>query len=165
MSEDEAKMKEDSFESSEEEEDESFGPAALGLHRVGTELPKKKKGSPLQKLNARGRPARIRKKNSKYDDEMEEAKSPTKGSPTKKPIVKTPVSSPVKPVIKSAVKKQPQKPRKSQKEDIEDSENENAEHEEDSSDSVKSGNKVVKRGAKKKVTIFHCFINYYCDGN
>jgi len=150
MSEEDAK-KDDSFESCEEEEDESFGPAALGLHRVGTELPKKKKGSPLQKLNARGRPARIRKKNSKYEDELEEAKTPTKGgSPIKKPIVKTPVSSPIKAVVKSA-KKQPPKNRKSQKDENDDSDNEN-ENDDDSSESVKSGGqKGIKRGPKKKV--------------
>ncbi|CAK1578530.1 unnamed protein product [Parnassius mnemosyne] len=49
------------------EEDNSppaFGPAALGLHRVGTKLPPKPAPSePVQKLNARGMPARIRKKN------------------------------------------------------------------------------------------------------
>lgn len=148
MSEDDAKMKnDDSYESSEEEiEDESFGPAALGLHRVGTELPKKKKGSPLQKLNARGRPARIRKKNSKYDDELEEAKTPTKGSPTKKQVVKTPVSSPAKPLIKSTKKNLMGKGKH------DDSDNE--QHDEDSSESVKSANllaKSVKRSSKKKV--------------
>ncbi|XP_052737913.1 protein lin-9 homolog isoform X2 [Bicyclus anynana] len=42
----------------------AFGPAALGLHRVGTKLPPKPTPSePVQKLNARGMPARIRKKN------------------------------------------------------------------------------------------------------
>ncbi|XP_063374577.1 protein lin-9 homolog [Cydia amplana] len=42
----------------------AFGPAALGLHRVGTKLPPKPVPSePVQKLNARGMPARIRKKN------------------------------------------------------------------------------------------------------
>lgn len=49
-----------------EEDDEppAFGPAALGLHRVGTKLPPKPAPSePVQKLNARGMPARIRKKN------------------------------------------------------------------------------------------------------
>lgn len=48
----------------EEEEPPAFGPAALGLHRVGTVLPPRPTPSePLQKLNARGMPARIRKKN------------------------------------------------------------------------------------------------------
>lgn len=108
MSEDDQKNQNDSFES-DEEEDESFGPEALGLHRVGTELPKKKKLSPLQKLNARGRPARIRKKNTKYEDEGEEAlKSPTKGgSPLKKGPSKTPVSTPIKQTPKSTGKKRP----------------------------------------------------------
>lgn len=46
------------------EEPPAFGPAALGLHRVGTKLPPKPTPSePVQKLNARGMPARIRKKN------------------------------------------------------------------------------------------------------
>lgn len=97
---DDSKNKDDSFESSSDSDDPSFGPASLGLHRVGTALPKRKKTTPLQKLNARGRPARIRKKNSKYDDELEEGnKSPTKASPSKKPLSKTPMygkSSPLK---------------------------------------------------------------------
>ncbi|KAJ2950484.1 hypothetical protein O0L34_g8728 [Tuta absoluta] len=47
-----------------EDEVPAFGPAALGLHRVGTKLPPKPTPSePVQKLNARGMPARIRKKN------------------------------------------------------------------------------------------------------
>ena len=52
-----------------EEDDEppAFGPAALGLHRVGTKLPPKPAPSePVQKLNARGMPARIRKKIGSY---------------------------------------------------------------------------------------------------
>lgn len=54
MSDDDSKNKDDSFESSSDSDDPSFGPAALGLHRVGTEPPKRKKTTPLQKLNARG---------------------------------------------------------------------------------------------------------------
>jgi hypothetical protein len=154
MSEDDAK-RDDSLESSEEEEDESFGPAALGLHRVGTELPKKKKGSPLQKLNARGRPARIRKKNSKYDDENEElAKTPTKGgsSPVKKPLTKTPTASPMKVVVKS--EKKSFKGRKSLHPDDDDDE-EDEDEEENDEESSESGKglalpKPLKRGPKKK---------------
>lgn len=109
--------KKDSFESSSDSDDPSFGPAALGLHRVGTEPPKKKKTTPLQKLNARGRPARLRKKNSKYDDENEEGKSPTKGSPSKKPVGTAAVKTPNTPVkvaspVKSAVKKRGRKPKR-----------------------------------------------------
>jgi hypothetical protein len=141
MSEEDTKN-EDSFESSEDDEDKSFGPAALGLHRVGTELPVKKKKTPLQKLNARGRPARIRKKNSKYDDEMEEAKTPTKssvsGSPVKKPVVKTPVSSPMKSAVKSSGRRG--RPPKDSDEDDDDDEN---------SSSGKSA-RQVKRSVKKR---------------
>lgn len=150
MSEDDARRADDSASSSEEEEDESFGPAALGLHRVGTELPKKKKGSPLQKLNARGRPARIRKKNSKYDDELEEAKTPTKGSPVKKPM-KTPTSSPLKTVIKT--EKKSFKGRKSlhdNSNDEEDDEEEDVEGESSESGALTAIPKPIKRGPKKK---------------
>lgn len=143
MSEDDSKMRDDSFESSEEEEDESFGPAALGLHRVGTALPKKKKGSPLQKLNARGRPARIRKKNSKYDDEIEEAKTPTKGSPIKKGPIKTPVSTPIKSVTKS-IKKRPKGRRTKDSDDSEDDDD-------DIESSDEKSSRVVKKSNKKRI--------------
>lgn len=146
MSEDDARARDDSMESS-EEEDESFGPASLGLHRVGTELPKKKKSSPLQKLNARGRPARIRKKNTKYDDEAEEAaaasKTPVKGSPIKKG--KTPVSTPVKAGPKSSKKRA--------KDDDSDDEEESDDAEESGSGSGKStglAQKILKKANKRK---------------
>lgn len=50
----------------------TLGPAALGLHRVGTALPPKPQSSqPKQVLNARGMPARIRKKNKLFfEDEF-----------------------------------------------------------------------------------------------
>uniref|UniRef100_A0A1B0CRA5 DIRP domain-containing protein n=1 Tax=Lutzomyia longipalpis TaxID=7200 RepID=A0A1B0CRA5_LUTLO len=81
----------------EEEEDEemevedegddppAFGPAALGLHRVGTKLPPKPAPTqPIQVLNARGMPARIRKKNRLfYDDNIINDKPPPKQSPRK----------------------------------------------------------------------------------
>lgn len=142
MSEDDTKNRDDSFESS-EEEDELFGPEALGLHRVGTALPKKKKLSPLQKLNARGRPARLRKKNSKYDDEEEAAllKSPIKGSPMKKGLSKTPVSTPVKSAQKSGKKR-------SKGENTEDDSDENDEDESGGSTSGKS-TEVVSKAPKK----------------
>ncbi|KAL3265388.1 hypothetical protein HHI36_009594 [Cryptolaemus montrouzieri] len=57
----------------EEERDEpTLGPAALGLQRVGTvPAPKPPSNTPKQVLNARGMPARIRKKNKLfYDDEL-----------------------------------------------------------------------------------------------
>lgn len=147
---DDSKNKEDSFDSS--DDDPSFGPAALGLHRVGTEPPKKKKSTPLQKLNARGRPARMRKKNSKYDDEMEEAaagKTPTKpgASPTKKPVPKTPTtsakSSPVKSVKKRLV------PKSKQDSDGEDEDSES----ESSNPQPKSIKKIIKKRAQKSSTI------------
>ncbi|CAH2237204.1 protein lin-9 homolog [Pararge aegeria] len=80
------------------EEDEvppAFGPAALGLHRVGTKLPPKPAPSePVQKLNARGMPARIRKKNRFIfvDDFINT--SPPRQSPKRTPKIlalKTPV--------------------------------------------------------------------------
>ncbi|XP_045763840.1 protein lin-9 homolog [Maniola jurtina] len=62
------KIKDEPMDTDLPEEDEgppAFGlAAALGLHRVGTKLPPKPTPSePVQKLNARGMPARIRKKN------------------------------------------------------------------------------------------------------
>ncbi|XP_044015637.1 protein lin-9 homolog isoform X2 [Aphidius gifuensis] len=48
-----------------------LGPAALGLQRVGTKPPPKKKNppQPVQALNRRGMPARIRKKNKLFFDD------------------------------------------------------------------------------------------------
>lgn len=58
-----------------EEEAPSLGPAALGLHRVGTKIPAKRpRTKPLQTLNARGMPARLRKKKNFYDDHQEDVK-------------------------------------------------------------------------------------------
>lgn len=46
------------------DEEPTFGPAALGLQRVGTPAPPKPATTPpTQVLNRRGMPARIRKKN------------------------------------------------------------------------------------------------------
>ncbi|XP_030025404.2 protein lin-9 homolog isoform X2 [Manduca sexta] len=77
----------------EEEEPPAFGPAALGLHRVGTKLPPKPTPSePVQKLNARGMPARIRKKNRFiFVDEFVNT-SPPRQSPKRTPKIlsKTP---------------------------------------------------------------------------
>ncbi|XP_053695704.1 protein lin-9 homolog [Sabethes cyaneus] len=64
----------------------SLGPAALGLHPVGMKLPTRTTPSqPLQALNARGMPARIRKKNKLFFDEelLINDKIPPKGSPRK----------------------------------------------------------------------------------
>lgn len=67
-----------------EEEEVALGPAALGLHRVGTKMPvKRTRTQPMQTLNARGMPARLRKKKNFYDDEMLDIK-PKLTSPLKK---------------------------------------------------------------------------------
>lgn len=58
---------EDPFSEAESEEDELFGPEALGLTRVGSE-PKPRKGAVLPAMNNRGRPARLRKKNPIFDN-------------------------------------------------------------------------------------------------
>jgi len=66
MSSDSANIKSEPPEEMDEEDVEppAFGPAALGLHRVGTKLPPRPAPTqPIQVLNARGMPARIRKKN------------------------------------------------------------------------------------------------------
>lgn len=56
------------------EQVQELGPAALGLQRVGTKPPPKPKANPpqpVQVLNRRGMPARIRKKNKLfYDDAL-----------------------------------------------------------------------------------------------
>lgn len=65
----------------------AFGPAALGLHPVGAAFPTKTTPSkgPVQVLNARGMPARIRKKNKLFfdDDLLVNDRIPPKGSPKK----------------------------------------------------------------------------------
>lgn len=150
MSDDDSKNKDDSFESSSDSDDPSFGPATLGLHRVGTEPPKKKKTTPLQKLNARGRPARIRKKNSKYDDEMEEGKTPTKGSPSKKPMPKTP-TSPVKSSPVKSAKKHLTKGKRSQKGTDDDSDGDDEDAESESASATAVAPQKTKKVVKKKV--------------
>ncbi|XP_050362450.1 protein lin-9 homolog isoform X2 [Nymphalis io] len=77
----------------EDEEPPAFGPAALGLHRVGTKLPPKPAPSePVQKLNARGMPARIRKKNRFIFVDDFVNTSPPRQSPKRTPkiLAKTP---------------------------------------------------------------------------
>lgn len=74
----------------------TFWPAALGLHPVGTKFPiKTSSAPPVQALNARGRPARIRKKNRLfYDDDIVNDKIPsTRATPKKTPgPIKKPMS-------------------------------------------------------------------------
>ena len=55
-----------------EEPTPEFGPAALGLQRVGTKPPPKLHPPtlPAQTLNRRGMPARIRKKNKLFYDDI-----------------------------------------------------------------------------------------------
>lgn len=76
----------------------AFGPAALGLHRVGTAFPQREKSNkPIQVLNARGMPARIRKKNKYfYDDDIVNDTKNVRISPTKKNVKSTPVKTPIK---------------------------------------------------------------------
>ncbi|KAL4714437.1 hypothetical protein ACJJTC_017732 [Scirpophaga incertulas] len=86
----------------EEEEPPAFGPAALGLHRVGTKLPPKPTPSePVQKLNARGMPARIRKKNKFIFVDDFVNTSPPRQSPKRTPKILS--KTPTKP---SSAKKQ-----------------------------------------------------------
>lgn len=76
-----------------------LGPAALGLQRVGTPAtPKLTPSQPLQILNARGMPARIRKKNRLfYDDDIVNtphhrvpSAKKQKSTPSKKTRISTP---------------------------------------------------------------------------
>ena len=61
-----------SMETDDNEPMPELGPAALGLQRVGTQPPRKKKPptQPIQVLNRRGMPARIRKKNKLFFDDI-----------------------------------------------------------------------------------------------
>lgn len=70
------------------EEPPSFA-AALGLHRVGSKLPARPQSQqPVQVLNARGMPARIRKKNKLFfDDEHIVNERPQRMSPAKRQSV------------------------------------------------------------------------------
>lgn len=98
----------DSFDD-EDVEPPAFCPAALGLHRVGTELPRRQKiERPIQVLNARGMPARIRKKNKLFfDDDIVNDTKTVRQSPSKKatPVTKpTPIKTPIKLPIASPSK-------------------------------------------------------------
>lgn len=88
--------RDDSFD--EEVEPPAFGPAALGLHRVGTALPQREKPQqPIQVLNARGMPARIRKRNKLFfDDDIVNDPKSLRQSPTKKSAKSTPIKTPIK---------------------------------------------------------------------
>lgn len=90
-----------------EEEIPTLGPAALGLQRVGTKpKPKPQPTQPKQVLNARGMPARIRKKNKLfYDDDIVNtphhrvpSAKKQKPSPAKKIKTPTPIKKEVKPM-------------------------------------------------------------------
>lgn len=74
--------------------------AALGLHRVGSVLPPKPQPQqPIQVLNARGMPARIRKKNKLFFDDNIINERPHRTSPLKKqlkPLTPSPQKSPSK---------------------------------------------------------------------
>lgn len=89
--------------SEDECEPPSLGPAAFGLMQVGTLLPRREKpAQPIQVLNARGMPARIRKKNKLFfdDDIINDTKalrqSPQKKIATKTSPIKLPLHSPSK---------------------------------------------------------------------
>lgn len=75
-----------------DEDESNDGPpgfaAALGLHRVGSALPAKQPQQPIQVLNARGMPARIRKKNKLFFDDNIVNERPQRASPMKKPLSK-----------------------------------------------------------------------------
>lgn len=96
--------------------------AALGLHRVGSAPPKKPQQQPIQTLNARGMPARIRKKNKLfYDDDIVNEK-PLRTSPIKRPVRAEPVKSPSRSAKKrrmtpSKVSRAKEDPKDSEEED------------------------------------------------
>lgn len=106
MSDNEKPLKEEQPEDMSDDMDEeqieppAFGPAALGLHRVGTVLPPRPQPTqPIQVLNARGMPARIRKKNKLFfdDDIVNDNKSLRNSvSPRKSSKPSSPVKTPVK---------------------------------------------------------------------
>ncbi|XP_037027350.1 protein lin-9 homolog [Bradysia coprophila] len=97
--------------------------AALGLRRVGSAPPKKPQQQPLQALNARGMPARIRKKNKLFFDDDVVIDKP-QASPIKRPARTEPVKSPTK-----SAKKRRMTPSRAAKvkEDTKDSDDEPAE--------------------------------------
>ncbi|XP_037027349.1 protein lin-9 homolog [Bradysia coprophila] len=114
---------EDIEDDGEENEPAPFA-AALGLHRVGSAPPKKPQQQPIQALNARGMPARIRKKNKLFFDDDIVNEKPQRTSPIKRPVRTEPVKSPTK-----SAKKRRMTPSKATKvkEDTKDSDDEPAE--------------------------------------
>lgn len=98
-----ANVKEEPPVNMEDEKSEAGPPAfaaALGLHRVGSVLPPKPQPQqPIQVLNARGMPARIRKKNKLFFDDNIVNERPHRTSPLKKqlkPSTPSPQKSPSK---------------------------------------------------------------------
>lgn len=77
----------DDYDDDEDPDEPPSFAAALGLHRVGTVLPTKPQPQqPIQVLNARGMPARIRKKNKLFFDDNIVNERPLRTSPTKRPL-------------------------------------------------------------------------------
>lgn len=108
----------DSMDIDDDEDVTKLGPAALGLQRVGTPAtPKPSPTQPMQTLNARGMPARIRKKNRLfYDDDIVNtphhrvpSNKKSKPTPNKKPKPILPKESPSKVVQKKAASPQESK--------------------------------------------------------
>lgn len=93
----------------------TLGPAALGLQRVGTPAaPKPTPTQPMQVLNARGMPARIRKKNRLFfDDDI--VNTPHHRVPSAKKQKATPTKSKVRGVLKDSPKASPKRTPKEQK--------------------------------------------------
>ncbi|XP_044727897.1 protein lin-9 homolog isoform X2 [Chrysoperla carnea] len=83
-------IKKEAVESDEEDTNEmdmdTLGPAALGLQRVGAKVnPKPPPTPPIQPLNRRGMPARIRKKNRLFFDDDIVNSPPPRASPKRGP--------------------------------------------------------------------------------
>ncbi|XP_077287409.1 myb-interacting protein 130 [Arctopsyche grandis] len=91
-----------------EEEAPHFWPAALGLRPVGAASPPRPV-RPLQALNARGMPARIRKKNKLFFDDNIVNAPPPRASPKRGPKT-TPVKTPSK-LLQSPPPKKMKSPR------------------------------------------------------
>lgn len=96
----------------EEEVERVFWPAALGLRPVGAVSPPRVQ-RPLQALNARGMPARIRKKNKLFFDDNIVNAPPPRASPKRGPKT-TPVKTPSKLAQSSPTPKKMKSPRVAQ---------------------------------------------------